>query len=275
MLLLSTDPAHSLGDVLGLAIGDRARSVPGAPANLRVRELNAAAAMAARRAGIEAALEEIASAFGAGLDEHRGRGVSELMDLAPPGIDELFAVLSIGELLSPGQDRLVVLDTAPTGHALRLLEMPDTAREWTQVLMRVLLKYRELRGPGKLGAELVSLSKSIRRLGELLHNPRDTRFIVVSRAADVPRLETERLLRALRRMRLAVPALVINAATLAPGRCPRCRATAAAERPQRGALARACRTRSRDCAIILAPLSAPPPRGVAQLEVWARLWSEQ
>ena len=59
---------------------------------------------------------------------------------------------------------MVVVDTAPTGHALRLLEMPDAAREWMQVLLRVLLKYRSLVRPGQLAAELVELSKSIREL---------------------------------------------------------------------------------------------------------------
>src|SRR5207247_5448119 len=84
VLLLSTDPAHSLGDVFGVAIGDRARSIPGAPKNLRVRELDAAAALAARRGTIEAALDEIASALGA-AGSTNDKAAGELMDLAPPG----------------------------------------------------------------------------------------------------------------------------------------------------------------------------------------------
>jgi arsenite-transporting ATPase len=160
------------------------------------------------------------------------------------------------------------MDTAPTGHALRLLEMPDAAREWVQVLLRVLLKYRSLVRPGQLASELVDLSKSIRGLQELLRNPRDTRFVVVTRAAAVPRLETERLLVRLRRLRLASPAVVVNAMTLAPGRCPLCRATEAAERRELALLAR----RTRRCAIIQTPLAAPPPRGAAALDHWAGSW---
>ncbi len=82
------------------------------------------------------------------------------MDLAPPGIDELFGVLSVVEPAPPID--VIVVDTAPTGHALRLLEMPEAAREWMQVLLRVLLKYRSLVRPGQLAAELVEISKSIR-----------------------------------------------------------------------------------------------------------------
>ena len=106
--------------------------------------------------------------------------------------------------------------------ALRLLELPDSAREWVQVLLRMLLKYRTLVRPGQLASELVDASKSIRELQALLRDPIATRFLVVTRASDVPRLETERLLDRLRRLRLSVAAVVINARTLAPGRCPRC-----------------------------------------------------
>ena len=45
VLLLSMDPAHSLGDVFGAALGDRPAAVPGGPPNLHVREIDAAAEM--------------------------------------------------------------------------------------------------------------------------------------------------------------------------------------------------------------------------------------
>jgi arsenite-transporting ATPase len=272
VLLLSTDPAHSLADVFGVAIGDRATSIPGAPRNLSVRELDAAAALAARRACLEAALAEIMASFGDQETDvaSAGRAVGNLMDLAPPGIDELFGMLTVVD--AQREYPLIVVDTAPTGHALRLLEMPDAAREWVQVLMRLLLKYRSLVRPGRLAAELVDLSKSIRELQDLVRDHAATRFIVVTRAAEVPRLETERLLDRLRRLRLATPALVINALTLAPRTCPRCRATAAGERRVLAALDRCCRRGGRECAIIQTPLTAPPPRGVSALDRWAGTW---
>src|SRR5439155_26545469 len=65
VLLLSTDPAHSLGDVFGQRIGDEPVCVRGGPRNLRVRELDAAAALASRRTGLEAALNEIGAVLGA------------------------------------------------------------------------------------------------------------------------------------------------------------------------------------------------------------------
>jgi arsenite-transporting ATPase len=191
------------------------------------------------------------------------------MNLAPAGIDELFGILSVVEARE--QYRHIVIDTAPTGHALRLLEMPDAAREWVQLMLRVLLKYRALVRPGRLAAELVELSRSVRRLHDQLRDPAHTAFVVVTRAAEVPRLETIRLMARLRALQIAVPILIVNARTLEPGSCPRCRAVAGIERREVAALSSARQT-SDDCAIIQAPLAAPPPRGVAALDHWARTW---
>jgi arsenite-transporting ATPase len=274
-LLLSTDPAHSLGDVFKRPVGDKGHAIPGGPKNLIVRELDATAALAGRRAQFEEAIDEIAVAVGASAGSvDAGLSVRspssniarELMNLAPPGIDELFGIISVVDARADYD--VIVVDTAPTGHALRLLEMPDAAREWMQVLLRVLLKYRSLVRPGRLAAELVDVSKSIRELQTLLRDAAQTRFVVVTRAAEVPRKETERLLARLRRLRLATPAVVFNAVTMKPARCTRCRATAAAEEREIRAL-----RRPRGCAIIRTPLFAPPPRGVAVLQRWAATWT--
>jgi arsenite/tail-anchored protein-transporting ATPase len=267
VLLLSTDAAHSLGDVFGEEVGDAGRPIRGGPPNLEVRELDAARALASRRTQFEEALDEITTTFGAGAASASGAGASELMKLAPPGIDELFGVLSVVDARATFD--VIVVDTAPTGHALRLLELPDAAREWIQALLRVLLKYKSLVRPGQLAGELVRLSKSIRELQALLRDHARARFVVVTRAAQVPRAETGRLLRRLRRLRLSASTVVVNAMTLAPGRCRWCRGVSATERRELTALRRLCRGR---CVMIQTPLVAPPPRGVTSLNEWAHLW---
>jgi arsenite-transporting ATPase len=207
--------------------------------------------------------------------------VSELIDLAPPGVDELFGVLSVFE--ARDEHDVIVIDTAPTGHALRLLAMPDVVRDWAQALLRVLLKYRALVRPGQLAAELVDMSRSTRELRLVLRNRQDSRFIVVTRPAEVPGAETGRLVRRLRSLHLAVPAIVANALTLSPGRCRRCRAISSAERRHLRALSRAFgppavselrrrRVEGRGCVIIQTPLSAPPPRGAKALTLWGARW---
>src|SRR5262249_24880418 len=154
---------------------------------------------------------------------------SDLLDLAPPGIDELFGVVEVlSALASPKRPAregggasydAIVVDTAPTGHALRLLETPDAAHDFIHALMRVLLKYRAVARRGTLAARLLAISRDIGDLRNLLRDPSAPRFVVVTRAAAVPRRETERLLERLTRLRIASPAVLVNALTLAPGRC--------------------------------------------------------
>jgi arsenite-transporting ATPase len=238
ILLLSTDPAHSLADVLnGLdaPLGDDERPVPGTP-NLVARELDAAGAFARWR---ERHGEEVEGAL-----EAEG-----LLDLAPPGLDELVAVSA---LLDSLDFDLAVVDTAPTGHALRLLEMPRLALAWDHALLSLLLKYREAVGLGDLAAGLVELSRSLKRLEAWLRDPERARFVVVTRAAELPRRETVRLLSALRRLSIAVPAVVVNA--ILPGEA-------------KGGFER--------WDIIEAPATFPPPRGIEELAVWIQGWARR
>jgi arsenite-transporting ATPase len=269
VLLLSTDPAHSLADVLAAPVSDAARPVPGAPPNLSVRELDPPAALAARRARLEASLQALAHALGStGVDTMVNRGLTEVIDLAPPGIDELLGVLSVLEARSMYD--VIIVDTAPTGHALRLLEMPAVARDWVHALLRVLLKYRKIVRPGPFAADLIEVSRQIRGLQDLLRNRDATHFITVARAAELPRRETARLLARLRRLQIPAPLVVVNALTLSSGPCPRCRAARLAERREMVRMDRLCH--GPRCAIIQAPLAVPPPRGVAALEEWGRTW---
>jgi arsenite-transporting ATPase len=252
ILLLSTDPAHSVADVLEVPLGDDERPVAGAPENLQARELDAGRAFAAWR-------DRHAEKVGEAVEAFTSEGVGDLLDLTPPGLDELIAlstlldaVLDSGETDGGRPYDLVVVDTAPTGHALRLLEMPELALSWDHYLLSLLLKYREAVGLGDLAAELVELSKSLKRLDALLRDAGRTRFVAVTRAAELPRRETVRLLEALEKLAIAVPAVVVNA--VPPGEAPR-------ERFGR-------------CVIIEAPAVFPPPRGVRRLAEWVRTWEK-
>ena len=265
VLLLSTDPAHSLGDVLGLPVGDTEREVQ---PRLFARELDAARAFGERRERYRAAVEELFASLrgGAAIDAPYDRAVmNDLIDLAPPGLDELFALLAVIDALQRHQ--VVVVDTAPTGHALRLLELVRKAREWVQALMRIQLKYRRVTGLGELAKDLTGTARELRGLDQLLKDEVRARFIAVTRAAALPRLETARLLRALRRLRIATPAVLVNALT--PRGCSLCTRAAAAEEKEIGALRR---IRGR-WAMLGAPRIAPAPRGPAALARFGRTWT--
>jgi arsenite-transporting ATPase len=270
VLLLSTDPAHSVADVLETPLGDDERAIPGAPPGLRARELDAGRAFADWRDRHREKVGEAAGAFTADAG-----GVQELLDLTPPGVDELLAVSSLLDAVfgadggEPAYD-LVVVDTAPTGHALRLLEMPELALSWDHYLLSLLLKYREAVALGDLAAELVELSRSLKRLEALLRDPSRSRFVAVTRAAELPRRETVRLLRSLKDLGIAVPAVVVNA--VPPAGCTRCGGSTAAAK-EAGSLRRSLdRLGLERCAIMSAPAAFPPPRGVAGLAAWVRSW---
>jgi arsenite-transporting ATPase len=276
LLLLSTDPAHSLADVLGVPLGDDERAVPGAP-RLAARELDAEAAFRVRRERYEKAVDELFDGLlrGSRFDVAYDRQVvRELMDLAPPGLDELFGVLTLVDALlraSPPPYDMVVVDTAPTGHALRLLAMPAGALEWVHALLAILLKYRTVLGLGELASDLLDVARELRELSALLRDAARTRVVVVARPAALPRLETGRLLRGLRRLALPIGGLVVNAVT--PPGCARCRRAAAREARETTALHAAARSAAgRRCAIITSPAESPPPGGVEGLRDWLRRW---
>jgi arsenite-transporting ATPase len=278
VLVASTDPAHSLGDALDLALSDKACEVPGGPPSLHAREVDAQGLFAARRGRYLESVDAVFAALrgGSSFDPTYDRIVVEdLIDLAPPGLDELLGILSLTEAI--GRDGhaddydTIVIDTAPTGHALRLLAMPDAALAWVHAFMSILLKYRSVMGVGELGQELVGLARELRALRTLLTDPARATVIAVTRAAELPRVETTRLLSRLRALGVGVGAVIVNALT--PPGCPRCRRAGAAERRILHALrSDATRLAARGCAIIQAPAVAPPPRGVAALTAWRRAW---
>src|SRR5262249_16680642 len=222
ILLLSTDPAHSLGDAFAMPLGDEERALPGGPPRLHVRELDAARAFDRQRERYRQATDDLFDAlrggwrFDAAMDR---RIVHDLIELAPPGIDELFAILTVTDALLGSQYDLVILDTAPTGHALRLLELPAAAHEWVRALLRVLVKYQGVLGLGPMTKDMVDLAHGLRGLRALLADPRRARFVAVTRAAALPLAETTRLCAALHRLGIALSAVLVNALT--PPGCSR------------------------------------------------------
>jgi arsenite/tail-anchored protein-transporting ATPase len=276
VLLISTDPAHSLGDAIGYAVADDARTIRGGPQNLMVRELDAARAYARVHDRVIRAIDRLfrRESAGGGIDvSHDRRVMLDLLDLAPPGVDELVAIVDVTDALFADAGRpqydLVVMDTAPSGHALRLIEMPSLVHEWVKALMAVLLKYQSVVGLGDLGAVLLRLSQGLGRLRALMADPARARFIAVTRAAMLPRAETMRLLSRLDGAGISAPAVIVNAA--GAGTCTRCRADRVREGREIAALRRGLRQGPTLRQLIVTPARLPSPHGLAGLSQW---WEE-
>ncbi len=131
-LLVSTDPAHSVMDSL-------AGSMP--PPNLQVTELDAQQCLAAFKSRHGSKFHAIASR-GTFLDHY---DINCLLDLSLPGLDEVMASLEIAGWVAAHRYQTIVVDTAPTGHTLRLLAMPALLHNWLEALDALLAKHRYMR----------------------------------------------------------------------------------------------------------------------------------
>jgi anion-transporting ArsA/GET3 family ATPase len=144
--------------------------------------------------------------------------------------------------------------------------MPGLMQEWAKALMAILLKYQGVARPGVLGETLVNLSRGVGRLRALLADHDRAAFIVVTRAASLPRRETARLAARLATQRIHVAAVVINA--VGRGECRRCMKTSAAERREIAAICKALGRTGRR--IVVTGAELPPPSGASALRRWGR-----
>jgi arsenite-transporting ATPase len=250
-LLVSTDPAPSIGDALDQAVGDDEQ-----PARdgfgLVARQIDATAAFARWRAEYRARVDAAFDALlGPGVDAAHDRAIArDLLALAPPGIDELYALIWLGDAVAEGRFERIVIDPAPTGHLIRLLEMPALALDWSHRLLRLMLKYPELAGGGETSAELLAFARRTRAVGDLLRDGTRAGVMVVTLDEPIVRLESERVVRRIRALGNHVPAVLWNRARRVPRPLP-------ADPP---------------VGQFVASDVVPPPVGAARLLAWFEGW---
>ena len=157
-------------------------------------------------------IEEVFDKFlGGGVDIKFDREVmTELLTLAPPGLDEAMALDTIMNLREEGRFDIFVLDTSPTGHLLRFLELPDMVREWLRAFFRLLLKYKGVVRLAKAAEKALALSKNVRRIQEALVDSQRTAFVAVTIPEAMGLLELERLVNALDNARIPCNHILIN-----------------------------------------------------------------
>jgi arsenite-transporting ATPase len=134
----------------------------------------------------------------------------ELVELTPPGIDEIAALSSITDLLDQKDYGTIVLDTAPTGHLIRFLELPQVALSWVRTFIKLLLKYQHIVHANKIAEELVSLSKGIKRVLSLLTDGDSCEFVGVAIPERMSLEETSDLVNSLNVLRVPMRQLLVN-----------------------------------------------------------------
>ncbi len=118
-LVMSTDPAHSLGDAVGTQIGPKRVKIS---ENLYGQEVSVIEA-------INAHWEEL-KGYLTGLFQSQGLDPVSAEEIATlPGFDEASHLLYLKEYVESGEYDVIVLDSAPTGEALKLLSFPE-AMSW-------------------------------------------------------------------------------------------------------------------------------------------------
>jgi arsenite/tail-anchored protein-transporting ATPase len=130
VLLVSTDPAHSLSDLFEVGIGGRVREL--AP-RLQGLEIDPDAQVESYLAGVRRSLRSFVRAD---LYPEIDRQIA--LARHAPGAVEAALLERVAELMDGAgtdYDRLV-FDTAPTGHTLRLLVLPEMMQAWTERLLR-------------------------------------------------------------------------------------------------------------------------------------------
>ncbi|GAB6861563.1 ArsA family ATPase [Haloplanus litoreus] len=222
-LVVSTDPAHSLSDTLGTEI-------PARPTRIREDE-----PLWAAEIDPEAAMEE--GLFGEGgigvedggaplgglgdLGEALGEdAVDPLMGGSMPGADEAAAMRQLLEYLDDPRFDRVVIDTAPTGHTLRLLELPEVLDSMVGRLLSMREKFSGMMegfkgmfgvgGEGEGAPDLDELRDRIERLRAVLQDPSRTDFRVVMVPEEMSVVESERLVRRLDEFSIPVSTVVVN-----------------------------------------------------------------
>ena len=212
VLVFSTDPAHSLSDGFGEEVGELKRGVAGLP-NLDAKEIDPAARFEELKERYRRWTDELFESLTGGSRfevQFDREAMRELVALAPPGIDEIAALSAVSDLLDEGAYTTIVLDTAPTGHLLRFLELPDVALAWIRTFIKLLLKYKNVVRWGGVAEELVALSKSIKRVAALLTDAEGCEFVGVAIPERMGLEETARLAARLGALRVPLRRLVVN-----------------------------------------------------------------
>lgn len=190
-LLVTTDPAPNLSDIFGQQIGHKLTSINGIE-NLSAIEINPDVASEEYRNRIIAPMREL-------LDEKNLRVVKE--QLNSPCVEEVAAFDKFIEFMDNPQYDVTIFDTAPTGHTIRLLELPSG---WNTEL--------EKGGSTCIGpsVSLQTAKAKYEKAISYLQNENKTSFIFVLKPENSAILETKRSSDEICKLGIKTSFLIIN-----------------------------------------------------------------
>ncbi len=228
-LIISTDPAHSLSDSFEMKIGGDIKKLR---KNLFAVEIDPKRAMKEYKEKITPHMEK--------LEFLKGLGLEETFDFAgnTPGIDEMAAFDKFLQFMQSEDYDVIVFDTAPTGHTLRFLSLPDILDSWVGKMINIRLKFSGVintfkkflpfgeagdEDEKKLGTEqLEAIKERIRKAREILSDSEKTHFNLVLIPEAMSIYESERSLSILKEYGIPVDTIVVNQLIPENKGCPFC-----------------------------------------------------
>jgi arsenite-transporting ATPase len=211
VLLVSVGSAHSLSSCLDLPIRSHPERVAPGVTAIEIDSEAEFEALKHQYAGdIEKFLESISSKFDLAFDREV---LERTLDLSPPGLDEVMGLTRVMALLASGEFDILVLDSAATGHLIRLLELPEIIDQWLKAFFELFLKYQQIFRLAGFSQELVLMSKNLKKLRQLLNNPAQSALYAVSIPTAMAFEETRDLLTACGRLGIDVPGIFLNLVT--------------------------------------------------------------
>ena len=232
VLLVSSDPAHSTSDSLGVELGSEPTAVEGVP-GLFGLELNPEAKLSTFMPKLGESLSGISTSPFASLGGLGGMfdqsakdemaSIKEEVDqseLVLPGLDEAIA---FDELLkhveNPTWD-VIVFDTAPTGHTLRFLSLPELIEAWSGRLLRMMRVSGGIRSmlfgrkqSDAMKDELERFRRRVLHVRRVLSDPSTTSFTLVTIPERMGVNETVRANASLNEYELPVTGCLVNRVT--------------------------------------------------------------
>lgn len=212
-LLISTDPAHNLGDIFSQDIGGQAKWVT---ENLYAIEIDPDIETTKY---INTVKDNIKGTVHSNMMEEVHRQLDTAK--ASPGADEaaLFDKL-ISIILEESEDyEHLVFDTAPTGHTIRLLTLPELMGVWIEGLLQKRKKtnenYTQLLNDGEpiedpIYEVLLERKDRFALAREILLDHQRTGFVFVLNPERLPIMETKKAIELLDKYHLHVKTLIVN-----------------------------------------------------------------
>ncbi len=214
-LLVSTDPAHSVSDSLDQQIGGDSYKEVHNVKNLWAIELNTENAM--RTYSDMISTQDPTGTISDII------GGDDPSSLSPPGADETVAFIQLLEFIQNPEFEIVIFDTAPTGHTLKLLQLPEMTQTWLYRLIKMRRKIGGMMTGFKTlfgGASAPDEQEAFDKLEELkdqveiarvhLADAKETEFIAVTIPTIMAIWETERLIRALYEVSFPISQIYVN-----------------------------------------------------------------